>query len=820
MRKLLLLLWMGGFLVGYSQTETDTLSGENHIITLSQEDLSNDEESQDVSSLLQGSRDIFVNTAGYTFGALRFRMRGYNSENNEVLINGIQMNDAERGSVYWSLWGGLNDAVRYKIYANGLNSALFSFGNIGGSTYISTRASQYRKGVSASYAISNRSYRNRIMLSYATGLMDNGWAFMGTVSKRWAQEGYIEGTSYDAYAYFLSAEKKINKKHSIGLTFFGSPSIRGKAGGSVQEAYDLLDDNFYNPYWGYQNGEKRNSRVTHSHKPQIILTHYHNPTENTKVTTSLAYGFGTYATTALDWYNTRDPRPDYYRNLPSYYDDPTASEAVADAFIENHQLDWDYFYKINKGNENGRSSYILEDRKTDYSEAKANMIINHKLTDNYFIDGGLYYNYYKGRHYKEIYDLLGGQYYLDIDKYAERDFPDDPNMIDNDLNKDEVKVTEGDVFGYDYDMNKRDYGAWIQWRAELSKIDYFVSAKLNEISFWRTGHMRNGKFPDNSYGDSPKNNFFNYNLKAGITYKLNGRNYLYADGFYGTRAPFIRNSFISPRTRDFTVDNLENETITSFEAGYILRTPIVKGRLTAYYTKFENQTEVYSFYNDLFNSFTNQIITGKDLQNMGIEFGAEAKVSPTVTASAVVALSDNIYSDRAMGVVIQDNDARQLAEPSTLFIKNYYQGNGPQEAYSLGLKYNSPKYWFVSLKANYFANRYLPINPARRTTEAVSNETGSDHVEPGSDLWHAILDQEKLPDAFTLDFFGGKSWKIKDYYIYINASVNNLLNNKDMITGGYEQRRFDYKHRDPDKFPPKYFYGYGTNYFISLGVRF
>ncbi len=811
---------MGGFYLSYSQTETDTLGKDDHVIVLSQDDLNDDTESQDVSSLLQGSRDVFVNTAGYTFGALRFRMRGYNSDNNEVLINGISMNDEERGNVYWSLWGGLNDAVRYKQYTNGLNAALYSFGNIGGSTYISTRASQYRKGVSASYAISNRSYRNRIMLSYATGMMDNGWAFMGSASKRWAQEGYIKGTSYDAYAYFLSAEKKINDKHSIGITFFGSPSIRGKASGSVQEAYDLLDDNYYNPNWGYQNGEVRNARMTNSHKPQIILTHYHQPTKNTKVTTSLAYGFGTYATTALDWYNTRDPRPDYYRNLPSYYDDPTASAAVAEAFKKNHQLDWDYFYKINKSNESGRSSYIIENRKTDYTEAKANMIINHKVNDNYFIDGGLFYKYYKGRHYKEIDDLLGGQYYLDIDKYAERDFPNDPSMIDNDLNKTEVKVKEGDVFGYDYDMNKRNYGAWLQWRGELPKLDYFISLKLEEISFWRTGHMRNGKFPDNSYGDSPKNNFFNYNLKAGLTYKINGRNYLYAESFYGTRAPYIKNSYISPRTRDYTVDNLQNETITSVEGGYILRTPIVKGRLTGYYTRFQNQTEVYSFYNDLHNSYTNQIITGKDLQNVGMELGIDAKLTPTITATAVAAVSQNIYYDRAEGVIIQDNDASQIGDPRTLYIKNYYQGNGPQDAYSVGLKYSSPKYWFVSLKANYFANRWLAINPARRTTEAVSNETGSDAVEYDSEQWHAIIDQEKLPDAFTLDFFGGKSWKIKDYYIYLNASVNNLLNNKDIITGGYEQRRYDYKDRNPEKFPPKYFYGYGANYFISLGIRF
>ena len=825
MRRILLLIFISlvGFSFAQEVKDTSTINlSKLPTINLSTDEIDNDDgtEVSNISSLLQGSKDAFVNTAGYTFGAARFKMRGYNSEYTEMYMNGIEMNDIEGGRVYWGTWGGLNDMMRNRQYSNGIDLNQFSFGGLGGASYISTRASKYRKSTGASYAIGNRSYRNRLMLTYATGMMNNGWAIAASTSKRWAKEGYQEGTSYDAYAYFLSVEKKFNDKHSLGLTVFGSPSKRGKAGGSVQEAYDLTDNNYYNPNWGYQNGEKRNAKVATSHRPHFMLTHYHNPTEKLTVTTSVAYAMGTYSTTALDWYNTRDPRPDYYRYLPSYYDDPTAQAAVTEEFKENHQLDWDSFYKVNKANENGRSSYIIEDRKTDYSRLTGNMLINYELSHTVLIDGGLSYSAYKGRHYKTINDLLGGEYYLDIDKYAERDFPNDPDMIDNDLTNPNKVRKEGDVLGYDYDMNQNKAKAWLQTSAKFEKIDLFASINLSHTSFWRTGYMKNGKFPDHSYGDSKKQEFLNYGAKAGITYKINGRNYVYAQGYYGTKAPYIRNAYVSPRTRDIAVENLTDEKIMSFEGGYHLRAPRVKARITGFYTEFKDQTQVYSFYNDLFRSYTNQILSGIDKQNMGVEMGIEGKISSSLSTTAVVAINQNIYTNRPTGIVIQDNDAVQLAEPTTIYQENFYQ-SGPQSAYSLSLKYTNPHFWFVTISANYFQNNYLSFNPARRTTEAVSNESGTVHVEPGSEQWNKIINQEKLPDAFTLDVFARKTWRVNEHYFYLNVGVNNILNNTDFVTGGYEQRRFDYKDNpndsNVDKFPPKYFYAYGVNYFISLG---
>ena len=809
-------------------------------ISISSADFESNEETQDVYSLLQASRDIFINTAGYTLGAARFRIRGYDSENTNVFLNGIQMNDVETGRVFWSIWGGLNDATRNKQYVNGLNNMHFDFGAIGGGAFINTRASKQRAGTKVNYAVSNRSYTNRIMFTHSTGELKNGWAFTFSGSRRWGQEGYKEGTFYDAWAYFGSIEKKINSKHSISLTGFEAPSERGKAGGSTQEAYDLLDNNQYNPYWGYQNGEKRNSRFAISNKPYIILNEYYKLNDKTTITTSLGYTFGKYGSTALDWYNTMDPRPDYYRYLPSYVNDPTLENQVAQAFIDNSQLNWDNFYRVNNASydENGlkRSKYIIEERRTDYQQEIGNITINNKLNDQISIDGGINFSLYKARHHKIINDLLGGDYYVDIDKFAERDNPANEDFYQNDLNNPNRIVKVGDSFGYDYDLNQNKSSAWLQSTFKYSKFDFFLAGNASYTSFWRTGHMKNGKFPEDSYGDSKKQNFLNYGTKGGITYKLNGRNYLYAQGAYLTRAPYMKNAYISPRTRDFVVNNLKNETIYSGEIGYNLRAPRVTARLTAYYTKFKDQTRVRSFYNDLYHNFTNHILTGIEKQNTGIEFGSEIKITSTISTTLVAAVGQNIYTNRPTAVIIQDNDATQIAEPKTVFQKYYFQANGPQKAYSFGLSYRSPKYWFININANYFDNIYLDFNPERRTIDALANTDGSNAVVEGSQLWNDIIDQEKLKPAFTLDLFGGKSWRINhdtpseegfigriksnSYFIYLNIGINNILNNTDFITGGYEQLRYDYTNRNVDKFPPKYFYAYGRNYFIMLGLRF
>jgi len=821
-------------LTSTGDSEGDLVTKEELIptITLSDSDLIEQENlSSNISSLLTASRDVFVNAAAFNFSATRFRIRGYDSENTMVLLNGVPMNDLESGRVYWSLWGGLNDVMRNRETDIGLNSIPYNFGGVGGATNIDTRASRQWKQTRLSYSIANRSYTNRAMLTHSTGMLPSGWAFSVSASRRWAQEGYQPGTFYDAYSYFLSVDRELGDKHLLNLVAFGAPTKRGRSGASTQEVYDLAGTNFYNPYWGYQNGEKRNSRVADIHQPVVMLRHDWEITDKITVTTSSSYQFGYNGSTALDWYDARDPRPDYYRRLPSFIEDPEASMAVAERLSDNPellQIDWAELYDVNRksfttienvdgieGNDVSglRAKYIIEDRHYDSREFNFNSIVQAIVNENLTINGGLMYQTYHGDYYKEVEDLLGAEFYVDIDRFAERDIPNDPNALQNDLNNPNRLLREGDRFGYDYDPQIRRGEVWGQGAFTYRTFDFYVAANASMTNFWRVGDVKNGRFPENSLGASEKQEFFNYGAKGGITYKINGRNYLNASGIYQTRAPFVRNAYVSPRTRDQVAPGLSNEIIYGGEVGYNLRSPFVKARATFFYTQFQNQNNNISFYNDEQQSFVNFTLTDIDKEHMGVEIAVEGKITPTVTLNGVAALGQYIYNSRQNATITQDNNAAVLVENRTIYSENFYVPGTPQTAYSVGINYSSPNYWFANLNFNYFDDLWIDFNPDRRTTVAVE---GVDDTE----LRQEILFQEKAPSDYTLNFFGGKSFKFGDYYIYLTVGVSNLLDNQELISGGYEQLRFDYEEKNVDLFPTRYYYAFGRNYFINLSFRF
>lgn len=806
---------------------------------ISIEDIEGGAESNDISSLLQGSRDVFVSTAGFTFGQARYRVRGYDNENTLVMINGIPVNDPETGRAFYSNWGGLNDATRMTVTHSGIGVAREKFSGIGGATNITTRASQYSPNTRLTYSNSNRSYAHRAMFTHATGMQENGWALTLSGSRRLAQmgQGYVDGTFYDAWAYFLSAERKINDQHSLGLIAFGAPSQTGRPGVSTQEAYDLTGNNFYNPNWGLQNGEVRNSRINNYHSPWIIFSHYYDPTPQVNIQTSAAYTFGKGSSTALNWFDGEkpfpgqfeghDPRPDYYRYLPSFYaDDPNLFNLYTDLWQNNEnfgQLNWDLMYQYNMKNlytqtevdgvagnniEGLRSKFMVEDRRNDRDQFVFNSFANAQINPQTHLSGGINISLAKTHQYKLVDDLLGGDWWVDIDQFALRDASDE-DFAQNDLRNPNRLVTEGDRFGYDFTGNINQYEAFVQAEWVLPRWDFFVAGNLSQTTFWRTGHMQNGRFPENSLGDSEKQNFTNFGLKAGTTFKLTGRHYFTGNAAYLTRAPFFRNAYISSRVRDDLIPVLNSEKIMSGDVSYIVRTPTVKSRLTLFYSEFRDKTWSRSFYHEEFRTFVNYSMSGVDQTHMGAELGMDINISSTLSMSLVGGLGDYIYSSRPTVTITRDNDRELLAEEKTVYWKNFKVGGMTHTAASVGMRYNSPRYWFIGTNLNYFDDIYLDINPDRRTEDALANYVESD---PG---WRDIIDQEKLENAFTLDIFGGKSWRIqRKYSINLNVSISNVLDNTDFRIGGFEQLRYD--SNDIDRFPPKYFYLYGRTFFINL----
>jgi hypothetical protein len=205
-------------------------------------------------------------------------------------------------------------------------------------------------------------------------------------------------------------------------------------------------------------------------------------------------------------------------------------------------------------------------------------------------------------------------------------------------------------------------------------------------------------------------------------------------------------------------------------------------------------------------------MTGLNQVNEGAEIGGEYKFPYGITAVGVFSKGRYVYNGRPLATISSDNSSELIAKDRVVYLKNYRVGGIPQTAGSAGLKYNSPKFWSIGTNFNYFGDIYIEPNPDRRTVEALGNAVTSDP------FWNEILDQTKLENQYTMDLYGNYSYKIKQYFLNFNISINNILNNQNFITNASEQLRYD--KGDLNKFPPKRTYNLGRTYYLGIALRF
>jgi len=791
-------------------------------------------ENDNVSSVLAASRDPFVNAAAFNLGNGRFRPRGYFNEDSEMMMNGMVMNDQDDGRVLWTAWSGLNDVLRNQTQIINQSMNDYTFGGIGGGTFVDLRASNQRKIQKAVYTLSNRSYQHRLMFTKSSGLMENGWAYIVALSHRYAEQGYVKGTHFEGTSYFLSVDRKINTNHSLNAVLMGTPQRRGRSTGSFQEMYDIAGTNFYNGNWGYQNGEVRSAREYRINQPIAMLRHDWKVGKFSHIFTTIGVQWGTFGSTRLDWYDAPDPRADYYRRLPSNASDPVTRQNVLDylsADENNRQIDWAGLYEANStrdytfNNVNGDpnqsisgkfAAYVLEAEHYDNQKLSYNSTLNTRINDKLNLTGSLQYLREKVHYYRQLEDLLGADFYMDFNRFAVRDFPGDNQVLQNDLDNPNRVIREGDKFGHNYAIVNSKVSAFGQLLYKTNKFDVGFAINAAQQQFYREGYTRVGIFPESSLGKSQVYDFFNYGVKGSVTYKIDGRNYIVATGSHRTRSPYANESFVSPRVRDQVVNNLTNEKITAFDLSYHVRYTNFKGRISGFLTDFKDRITSDVYYNEEFQTFVNYLMSGINKRHVGLEAGMEFNLNNNFSVLAAGSLGDFRYTSRPKATISRDNSAEGFVQDRTVYINNYYVPGMPQNAGTLGLKYNRNQTW-VNVNVNFFGKNYLQFNPDRRTEKGVE---GLDPIEQ-AEKFKEIIDLEKLPNAMTVDLFLGKTIRLKNRNsLSINLNVGNLLNTKNFITGGFEQLRFDFESKEPSRFPPRYFYAFGTNYSFNISYTF
>lgn len=986
------------------QTDISIEMKEEVVLNLSEMELNDDEgKSQSMASASSASQDVFNATISYAWSNARYRGRGYEQIYEQNYIEGISFNSAERGQFNFSAMGGLNDATRYREVVEGMEASNFTFGSWGKSTNYMQSATNYAQGWKVSLAGTNRNYKGAARATYSTGLMENGWAF--TAQLAWRYTPYIdikgqigEGISYSSVGYFFTAEKQWGKDKRLSLITFGAPTRRGQSSALTQETYDLTNQynktswghNNYNPYWGYQDGKVRNSRIVHSYDPTVIASFDWKINEENFLKAGIGYHYSMYSNSALTFYNATDPRPDYYRNLPSFlwdgqidkngnwiYEsldgdqlgnkigtlygevgpsiDVNTYNTLVDLWTSRDdkatQIDWDALYAANNANNvnapDGSARYIVERRHNDIQEGMINLNYRNTAVDNMTLTAGLEVKASQGIHYKTVDDLLGGNQWIDVDPFAERDIKelatnigltqaDIANVKQNDLRNPNAAVKDHGRFGYDYRINMMNAKLWAQNEWKWNNVDLYYGLQLTYSSIQRTTDMLNGRAwylaklnPDNAwyylsnaaqdvlnatdYSTLPTrlvgtaHHFIDPAVKVGATYKIDGRNQLKVNAMAETKAPLARDAYISPRVHDRAIETIYRHDYAGYYASlygtsalaeyfgasqkiaggdltYSFNYPLVRGRVTGFFTQFWNGTELNGYYDDEARTFVNQSLTGINRRHMGVEAAAAVKLGTYFTLTGVLSVGDYRYTSNALAITSAEN-GMALADESdraaddlnqgpifelrdSVLIKGLRVATGPQVNASLKLSFFHPKMWFADITVNYFDWNFLDYAPARRMqglftgVRADGSHVNGSYIDPEinaiakNEEGNAMYDkygvpvlnypyslhsmQESLVDGnvlnrFLVDVSVGKLIYLKNRQsISINLTVNNLLNNTHFKTGGYQQARLPRQTKQgmtngkivsvisPNawKFPAKYYYAWGTNFYLNIQYKF
>jgi hypothetical protein len=839
-----------------------TLEQQTGIITLLESDLSDDNSgSESTSGLLQSSRDAFQQAAAFNWGQARFRIRGLDSQYATMTINGVTMNKLFDGRPQWGDWGGLNNVVRNQEFTIGSFPSDYAFGGVLGTQEINTRASIYKPGFILSFSGTNTNYSWRMMGTYASGMNSKGWAFVVSAGTRWAEEGYFEGTNYNALAGFISVEKKINEHHSLNFSGFYTPNSRAKNSPNTVEVTELTSEK-YNSYWGWQDGKKRNARIKTIEEPILMLNHFFTLNDHTTLNSSLTYQFGKITNSNIDYQNSNSPDPTYYRKMPSYYSslyapdngefsgefipDYENAEKSATQFLTNNQIDWNALYFANQSpiiDANGKitaytlakSNYVLYEDRTDDQTITATSTFNTQLNENLFLTAGGFYSHLKSHNYQQLTDLLGGLYFDDIDVFY------NGNQAQSDLNHPDRQVVEGDAYGYNFNYDANTLNLFTNFKFTYDKVDFYLAQNFIITDYQREGLYQNGIYPTNSFGKSEKVQFENFGFKGGMLFKISGRQQLSFNGAYLSNAPTIRNTFPNSRLNNSVVAGIESESVSSLDASYFYRTPKWQTRLTLFYAKIKNITQTSFFYAEgIFDdgagyantdAFVGQTLTNLDKKNLGMEFSFQYQLSPTIMTNFSAAYGQFMIDSNPNVTITNDaqatiDNSNPVFDFGTSSLKNYHQAGMPQQAFALGIEYRDPKYWWVGANINYLANSFIDVSPISRTATFYKNPTsGFNFPEASEERARELLKQEEFEPTTLLNISGGKSWKVKGKNIGLFVTINNVL---DFMykTGGYEQaRNANFRQLNQDvssgtpNFGNKYFYGYGRTYFVNLYIN-
>ena len=817
-------------------------------VELSVDDLEGDRfETENVAGILSAGKDLFSRAAAFDFGVNFFRPRFLGSQYGIVMLNGVSLNKVHSGRPEWSNWGGLNDALRQQESYAYMQSSPYALGGMALSINMLSSARIQKKGMKMSTALSNKNYQTRIMATYSSGQMPSGWAYMVSASWRYAQEGYRSGTSYKAYSFLASLDKMLGDRHFLNATFIYALNSRGKSSPMTEEVY-ALKSNVYNSYWGPQEDQKRNSREKRVLEPIFQLNHEFYASGKTRIHSHFTYQSGSTASSRLDYGGSRlleeshtivgggsNPDPSYYQKLPSYFLRDSSNLDYGRAYLaeqefkKNGQIDWSELYAANRNSSSDNYAiYVLYEDRQDNEYWSLNSGFSTKLGDHFTADGMISIERNATESYAYMLDLLGGKAYLDVDPYE-----NNSSRAQNNLQEPNRLVLEHEKFRYNYELYATEVSAFIRSNYATKNTDVSIGADFVSSQYQRNGIFENGAYPGTfSLGKSEVSTFQAFGIKTSVLQKFTGRHVVTINANYLKRAPVLNHIYSNVRVSNETVEGLDVSSFMGIDIKYIWRHRYFNAMLSGYYLLLKDESKISFYYADGLTGIENressayvqEVLTGIDRQNTGLEFSLEVPLPMNLKLKAVAAFGRSLYTSNPQ-LYLNSNSFDESLDLGKSFLKGYYDAGGPQEAFSLGFEYSSPNYWWLSCSVNFFNKSFVSVAPITRSRNFFLDTDGLPIHDLDPELAQDLLHQESLPSYMNVNLVGGKSWKIKNTFLGFFASINNLSNSV-YKTGGYEQSRTanfltmkEDKTRSKPLFGSKYWFGYGTTFFTSFYIR-
>ena len=764
-----------------------------------------------VPNLLQSGYSGLHEMAQYHGFALNWIPRGLLS-NKGNLINGIDwrtnLNGWDPSFSYAGLYRGFKTIDLNPSY--GMNA--FGISGAAGNSFISSNAALFTKTKSISSSISNASTMQELRLQWHSGLLKNGYAFnVETVIQR-TPLGYLANGIKDRQGFLLSVEKTISEKKQMGLSFWWSPVVQGKRAPTVQEMYTLTKDPLYNPSWGWLDGKPFYANTKKSNAP-VMSVHYDIRTKKDNlIQLNFGWVLGRQSSTQLDWSKSADPRPDYYKYLPSYAMDEQLKNKLLNWYAihpELLQIQFDQLKAKNLATTNGASKYMINEQIQKLQLLRFAALSNYALSPITKWHLGLSINADKIEYSNQVANLLGGKFYYNYNTWVNDNGL--ATAFQNDIIAPDRKIKEGESWGSNYILTNQNMNAWTSLNSATPLLEWGLGMKMSVDKMQREGLNQNGLFPNFSKGVSASALFPSYQYQLYLRYKFNGRWYLTSRLFQEWEAPDASELYADPSNHAIQNPFLLPLIHLGTEIKLQFMGSNIKANAVLFAQSNQNERQYKLFYHDFYNAFVRASVGQMETLHYGMESYVETNWTSPIQFSIgnsygwytiinqplyEIRIADNLYKVQSGRLLLKDFPATSYPQSVQAFTINY------QPVYSLRISYTTV-----------YAGRRAISHDVFRRSDWVKTNT------PTSTIWEDLFQPVWAPDQWVSNLFISKNFQIASNSRKINlrftSSIRNLLG-ASIPSLIFEQSRYDYKNFKTEKFPAKYIYDLGRTYTIGL----